>query len=863
MATVSYTVSRREYLRANLKSLMLNRSWKVIIWSLVLVFFGLSLFSNPLSTDGLLFLTLATLVAAILYSLEIVLFSFVIIFVIFLFRLYRKNPLLDSEVNFSFSPENLVSQTKLAKTEFKWEYINRVWSLKNYYFIQTVQANKQIMFVPKRAFNDSQIKEFEELLIQKHLLFIKPRIPVGKRILTIMLIIIAGALLCGLTLAAISYINLRAELRPNTLVTPSPAHTSETTLHLSNESIGSGEREIAYLQNGQIWLVNVDLNKKMNYELAGVTDPITDFIFSPDGQQVYWLTDKGELGKTDEMGKTSLLVTVKRDMVETKQATASGYPLLTYLKGRVNNFILSPDGKYVVYNTLDSYVSCCAAPPDIPATIIRIMKNDGTGKVIVKKPLVIARQLEFFDGWLPDSQRILLHYAYTDEPTMGSPLFEVGLNGKNPQVFKALGYTDPGGTDTVAGAVPAFSPGGGKMAYIEGGVEGQGKIWLANIDGTGKQLLQDNKDLTLANLSWSADGNLLFIQNGNLFFVYSSDGKVIFQTKGNEPVQFARIISPDHKYLAGLSFPTGDNRSDELFVQKINTSEKHEFNLVKQGFQSGKSYIYPQFFTDSGRLYYLISPDQLYISSNKAKQIQTQLWVVDTKTWRNFKIADNVTDVDKANITQTLVDVITPSVVPTQDPAAVPLQVTVLKTSYGIESETAPVFPQPLRVVIPSYLANQIAAYGGAANRIVLGPKGWTGDSSEGADGNTFISLYPVGGSVTLGPHIKLEEYPACGGCILEAAAPFFEPAKEEYVRNFPGAPMVEPSGTDIQAISSTLVKYKLTTPTQTTTGLAYYLPQDSNQYRYFLKIEVVLPSQQQSLSDYILADVKSRYNLK
>jgi hypothetical protein len=188
------------------------------------------------------------------------------------------------------------------------------------------------------------------------------------------------------------------------------------------------------------------------------------------------------------------------------------------------------------------------------------------------------------------------------------------------------------------------------------------------------------------------------------------------------------------------------------------------------------------------------------------------------------------------------------------------LPVTVLKTGYGISGPNGqtPTFnyPKSITLSIPNTFTNMLSAYG-ASEKVIVGPKDWTGDGSVGADGNEFISLYPVGGSTKSGPHITFEELPACQSCILGDAALYFPAAKILYEKNFP-APIKIPEGLIVKPLTSSLVNYTLpyTTDGLAVTGTAFY---GGSPNVYFTKMEVVISPSQSNLTEYILNDYTSR----
>lgn len=153
-------------------------------------------------------------------------------------------------------------------------------------------------------------------------------------------------------------------------------------------------------------------------------------------------------------------------------------------------------------------------------------------------------------------------------------------------------------------------------------------------------------------------------------------------------------------------------------------------------------------------------------------------------------------------------------------PATITLAVRVLPTLDGISGKGmySNKYPKSVKVRDAGAFANQIEAFGGAYH-VWVGPRGWTGSSAAGADGNTVVELYPVGGSDRSGPRIEFYVVPACVGCMLLEAAPYFPNARQEYKQEFgkpryglPALPPLPPAppGLRVRPLSPTLVTYSL-----------------------------------------------------
>src|SRR3989344_9131442 len=283
----------------------------------------------------------------------------------------------------------------------------------------------------------------------------------------------------------------------------------------------------------------------MVYEPARTTGNVVDFTCSP-SEHMYWITDAGELWTAAGDGEAMPLVTRSEVMTNTPRGATQDI-------GTVIRFYVSPDNTYIAYETLEKYTGCCGNISDIPVTRLRIMRSDGTDRVVMAKPSTVNRELVFFDGWFPDSSKILFHFSAPDESTQGSPFFEVGVDGKNPSPYTGINFAESGDTMTVAGAHPIFSPQARKMAYIEGGIVGEGKIWLAKTDGTEKILLLDDERFNTADITWSNDGSLLVVNGTHMFVVFTADGNIVFQKQVQKQEEMKNLVSQDNTYIVGLN----------------------------------------------------------------------------------------------------------------------------------------------------------------------------------------------------------------------------------------------------------------------------------------------------------------------
>lgn len=138
------------------------------------------------------------------------------------------------------------------------------------------------------------------------------------------------------------------------------------------------------------------------------------------------------------------------------------------------------------------------------------------------------------------------------------------------------------------------------------------------------------------------------------------------------------------------------------------------------------------------------------------------------------------------------------------------LTVRVLPTSDGLAGRGMYSDRYPKGVSIPSAaaFADQIAAYG-AAYRVWIVPRGWTGSAAVGADGSTAVDLHPPHGSAKSGPRFHYEDTGGCAGCAVYGAAPYFPCALKEYKEfPLPGPVSAVPHGLKVAPLSPSLVTY-------------------------------------------------------
>jgi len=402
---------------------------------------------------------------------------------------------------------------------------------------------------------------------------------------------------------------------------------SKEILKLEEKFIKEDEREIVFFQNGNIWVVSKDLKKK--YKLTE-----EEYKKIVRKEKNYWIED-GQLFKKDKEGKIKILV--GKDEMEEKFLDLSFWEMesFSYLKGKVLNFSLSTDKEYIAYETLEGYTGCCLAPPTLPVTSIWIMRNNGTRKVEIEKPPLAGEVIEEW-GWIPNTHII---FARLTEPDAGSPppFYKFGVDGKCLGTFEGF---------------PLFSPDGTKMADVNVWKEEIGVAILEKGEIKERKVILKGKTPFVGSasqiLQWSENSSLLLVRGVEEVFLFDSKGEMIFKQGFPDAEEIENVIlSPDNKYVGGI-YLLKKERVKVFFFINLLTKEKREFKFPKMEDYSGTINIYPQFFSKENRFYYLIEvKKELKNKPGHWTVESSQLWAVDVNTWKNYKIAENVSHIIK------------------------------------------------------------------------------------------------------------------------------------------------------------------------------------------------------------------------
>lgn len=197
-----------------------------------------------------------------------------------------------------------------------------------------------------------------------------------------------------------------------------------------------------------------------------------------------------------------------------------------------------------------------------------------------------------------------------------------------------------------------------------------------------------------------------------------------------------------------------------------------------------------------------------------------------------------------------------------EESSTVTLAVNVLTTSDEVNGTGLHLdkYQKTIRVEGAAGFADRIAAYG-AAYRLWVAPKGWTGSAAVAFDGRTVVNLYPPNGSAKSGPRFLYEDSGGCAGCALAGAAPYFPSARLELKRMFESDTVPLPRGTELVPVSSSLVMYLLPDGNKLLgRGAAYFTPPNED---FFARYEFFLPGTDAKLLKFLVDTAVSQQKWK
>jgi len=382
------------------------------------------------------------------------------------------------------------------------------------------------------------------------------------------------------------------------------------------EEIKESVEEVAFIKDGDIWVISKDLKKKD--KLIDTEKDIVYFDISPESEEFYWHNGE-EIWKRDVKGLNHLLA--KADKIDTEAIKELWKDVdwvdpkeIEKLKGGISIFYLSPNGEYIIFGQIEDYTSCCAGPPNIPVNGFFIIKNDGTGKTKIERPPQALEWRQMMGFWLWSSEDKFIFSLRAPDESFGS-FYEIGIDGK------------------ITDGLPSekcYSLDKSKKVYLEE----QEKIKLEDIKtGEIKTILESGSlplpyvwfGLVSEIVSWSKDGKFLLVRESNKIYFFDKEGNKINESNLSPNFINEAVISPNNKYIAGAYI---NKENEGVFLVDILTKEIKELELSKNQVSS-------VLFSNENILYYLM----------EAEESEYQLWVVDPDDWRKNKLLDDVTNI--------------------------------------------------------------------------------------------------------------------------------------------------------------------------------------------------------------------------
>ena len=310
---------------------------------------------------------------------------------------------------------------------------------------------------------------------------------------------------------------------------------------ISSVSIGDFSG-LKYEYTEQIPKISVDVPQdSYNFIISAskkYEDVLSQILASFQFVNKYEINSHGELIKQLPSGKQVDLVSLSEmeSGFEVDNWSSDEDKIYSFIKGKVLDYWVSPDGNYIVYSVQDGLVSCCMAPPTGESSVLKIMKSDGSEKRLVGRTPRSLHYKSFpgrmiFDGWLSDSKSFVFHDQFSGESTGGSPFFLANVDGSPNQFFDVIDYGNKEvvvDTDQVivALAEPYLSPKDNVMVYRKEGIFGD-KIIFSNTDGTDKKVLLDGIGGVMSHIKWSSGGEWvdIIVEDENIGMTYRFNKK--------------------------------------------------------------------------------------------------------------------------------------------------------------------------------------------------------------------------------------------------------------------------------------------------------------------------------------------------
>jgi serine/threonine protein kinase/Tol biopolymer transport system component len=284
-------------------------------------------------------------------------------------------------------------------------------------------------------------------------------------------------------------------------VTSKTVGTSPATHH----ALGAGAIRRRLLSSG------LNLVNRLRHNTAGATVGLL-MLFAGVASVTYWR--QKYFGRGEQPGQLILTGPARGRLLKTLTA-----------QGRVSALAVSPDGKYVAYAAGGGFGS------------LQIMQVADESEREIVPP-----SLGFYGGLTFSRGGDYIYYLHSVEGRRNSTLYRASLNGGLPQ---KLVQDLPAGRNSFA-----LAPDERRMVYVKSMPGGATQLIIANIDGTGEQVIYyGSREQELISPAWSPDGRVIACVHRN---PQSQDGVISVELSTMTAKQLAPGTWPLIYHIAWL-----------------------------------------------------------------------------------------------------------------------------------------------------------------------------------------------------------------------------------------------------------------------------------------------------------------------
>ena len=327
----------------------------------------------------------------------------------------------------------------------------------------------------------------------------------------------------------------------------------------------------------------------------------TDPMWSPDGEQIYFLSDRDGITNVWVMpqagGEARRVSDFKADGAAFASIARDGSRIACYLDGYiciVNTAtgetkkldILAPSDlkdNVIEPKTYTSEASEIALSPDGEQIAFVVRGEVFAMKAIGGKAMRLSKSAarESNIAWSPDSRKLL--FCSDRDGTMDIFVMQ-STDGREPTLAKSRRReTAPLATSGAEERSPRWSPDGKAIAYLID----RGDLWLMNADGTGKKELV--KGPNVGSFDWSPDSRWIAFQQESGFwisdiYVVSVNSGVVNNITRHVSTDDSPLWSEDGKRILFTSNRAGDleDWGERDIWQVFLTKEDHEDYLLRR-----------------------------------------------------------------------------------------------------------------------------------------------------------------------------------------------------------------------------------------------------------------------------------------